>query len=143
MCGGAGASGIGAGTLNFLAKMEASADCKLISGDGKSVVADKDMLANASAFFRNCLSSLHEQDEQVIRLPSLSGEMVELILQIIKGDACVDVWAEENKEILEAAELVGIVPEVPFDMSDFIKDFAVDQVHTIYIFLFGKYMSFI
>ena len=91
-------------------------------------MADKKMLADSSTFFRDILSTLCHLEEQVIQLPSLDGKMVELLIQIIKGEACVDVWAKENKTILEAAELVGIVPQSSMDFSDFMEEFSVDQV---------------
>eukprot|EP00091_Calanus_sinicus_P022435 TRINITY_DN7105_c0_g1_i1.p1 TRINITY_DN7105_c0_g1~~TRINITY_DN7105_c0_g1_i1.p1 ORF type:complete len:122 (-),score=25.57 TRINITY_DN7105_c0_g1_i1:182-547(-) len=107
--------------------MEKSTDCVIVAGDGKRLVADKRMLADSSTFFRDILSTLCHLEEQVIQLPSLDGKMVELLIQIIKGEACVDVWAVENKHVLEAAELVGIVPQSNMDFNDFMEEFSLDQ----------------
>ena len=96
-------------------------------------VADKKMLSDASAFFRDTLSALCHLEEQVIQLPTLDGKMVELMIKIIKGEVCVDVWAQENRDVLAAAELVGIVPQRAFDMTAFRNEFSVDQVGYIYI----------
>ena len=113
--------------------MERSTDCLIIAGDGVRFVADKKMLSDASAFFRDTLSSLCHLEEQVIQLPTLDGKMVELMIKIIKGEVCVDVWAQENRDVLAAAELVGIVPQRAFDMTAFRNEFSVDQVGYIYI----------
>merc|ERR1711874_219911 len=120
-CGKAGRKyyGISAGILNCRAEMESSTDCLIIAGDGTTVVADKKMLSDASTFFRDILSSKSHLEKQVIQLPSLGGKMVELMVQILKGEACVDVWAAENKDVLAAAQLLGIVPPNSYDISVF------------------------
>merc|ERR1712106_1152532 len=105
--------GISAEKFELGAEME-SPNCMITSGDGVTLVADKKMLADASTFFRDILSTKSHLEEQVIQLPSLDGKMVELMMKIIKGEAYVDVWAEENKDVLAAAELVGIVPHSDF-----------------------------
>lgn len=99
----------------------------IVAGDGVSLVADRRMLSDASAFFRNILSSSSHLEDQVIQLPTLDGKMVELMMKIIKGDIFVDMWAEENKHVLAAAEFVGIVPQRSFDMSAFRNEFSMDQ----------------
>jgi len=115
-----------------------SPNCMITSGDGMTLVADKKMLSDASTFFRDILSTKSHLEEQVIQLPSLDGKMVELMMKIIKGEAYVDVWAEENKDVLAAAELVGIVPQSDFDINAFRNDFAVDQVCYFYIDIVHK-----
>merc|ERR1712168_337723 len=91
----------------------------IVGGDGVSVVADKKMLAHASTFFRDILSSRSHLEDQVIQLPSLDSKMLKLMVEIMEGKACVDVMAAGNKAVREAAELIGIVPPSNFDISDF------------------------
>jgi len=109
------------------AEMESSTKCYIVGGDGVTVVADKKMLAQASTFFRDILSTRSHLEDQVIQLPSLDSKMLELMIEIMEGKACVDVMAAGNKAVREAAELIGIVPPSIFDISDF-----NDQVTILY-----------
>ena len=112
-------------------EMESSTKCYIVGGDGVSVVADKKTLAHASTFFRDILSSQSHLEDQVIQLPSLDSKMLELMIEIMEGKACVDVMAAGNKDVREAAELIGIAPPSNFDFSDF-----NDQVSILYIDVF-------
>jgi len=109
--------------------MENQNECLIIAGDGARVEADMRMLSDASTFFRDILTSPsgHLQ-KQVIQLPTLDGRMVELLVNIMKGEAYVDLWSNENQDILAAAELVGIVPQRNIDLNEFRIDFFEDQV---------------
>eukprot|EP00092_Neocalanus_flemingeri_P087320 GFUD01110188.1.p1 GENE.GFUD01110188.1~~GFUD01110188.1.p1 ORF type:complete len:109 (+),score=29.64 GFUD01110188.1:92-418(+) len=101
--------------------------CLIIAGDGVRVEADRRMLLDASTFFRDSLAPLGQVEKQVVQLPTLDGKMVELMIKMMKGEVAVDLWAQENQDILAAAELVGIVPQRIFDLSAFRNEFLVSN----------------
>eukprot|EP00092_Neocalanus_flemingeri_P021573 GFUD01023398.1.p1 GENE.GFUD01023398.1~~GFUD01023398.1.p1 ORF type:complete len:121 (+),score=35.46 GFUD01023398.1:94-456(+) len=101
--------------------------CLIIAGDGVRLEADRRMLLDASNFFRDSLAPLGQHEKQVIQLPTLDGKMVEWMIKIMKGEVAVDLWAQENRDILAAAEFVGIVPQRALDLSAFRNQFFGDQ----------------
>ena len=70
-------------------------------------------------------------EEPVIQLASLDSSIVEIMLKIMNGDAAVDIRAPENRQLREAAEFLGIIPQSSFDLQDLQVGFLANQVETM------------
>ena len=110
--------------------MSQNQGCIIVSRDGDRHVADRRMLSDSSPYFRNILNGLNHLEEPVIRLDNLDSKVLELVLKIIKGEVCIDVWAPENHSVLDAAVLLGIIPPMVGGHQDLGPpvDLILDQV---------------
>ena len=84
-----------------------------------------------STYFRDKLMHMGHLEEPVIQLASLDSSIVEIMLKIMNGDAAVDIRAPENRQLREAAEFLGIIPQSSFDLQDLQVGFLANQVETM------------
>ena len=112
-------------------KMAMSGNCLIRAKDGGTFLEDRRILSEMSTYFRDKLMHMGHLEEPVIQLASLDSSIVEIMLKIMNGDAAVDIRAPENRQLREAAEFLGIIPQSSFDLQDLQVGFLANQVKTM------------
>ena len=98
-----------------------SFDVTLVVNDGKQFRAHRNVLSNASSFFEKMLESdWKESREGVIRLESLTGEIIKDILEFIYSDS-VPLHSMERAEDLTAAADYLFLPNLKVIAGRFIE----------------------
>ena len=113
-------------------------DVSLIGSDGCQVNVHKVVLAAASSFVGGLLKDVDGQEDALILVPHIPGWVLKLLMKMVYGNCALDAWAVGNELIVEAAELLGLVPKKfaslnAMTISELTANF-VDKVFTICIF---------
>lgn len=99
---------------SFLAedcKDEKWTDVFLIGSDGCKVKVHKVVLAASSSFVGCLLKDVDGPEDAIIIVPNIPGWVLKLLMKMVYGNCVLDAWAVGNEMIVEAAELLGLVPK--------------------------------
>ena len=86
-------------------------DLSLIGEDGFKIQVHKVVLAAASSFIESLLKEADDQEDTVVLVPNVAGWVLKLLVQTVYGGAALDAWDPTNQLIVEAAEMLGLVPK--------------------------------
>lgn len=86
-------------------------DLTLVGEDGFQISVHKMVLAASSSFIESMLKEADDQEDMMILLPSIPGWVLKLIVKMVYGSFALDAWALGNELIVEAAEILGLVPQ--------------------------------
>ena len=98
------------------------------------------VLAASSSFLENILKEADDQEDILILLPNIPGWVIKLLVKMVYGSFALDSWALGNELIVEAAEILGLVPQKfahlnVMNISELTANFS-DKVHLfLYLFL--------
>eukprot|EP00092_Neocalanus_flemingeri_P034980 GFUD01038064.1.p1 GENE.GFUD01038064.1~~GFUD01038064.1.p1 ORF type:complete len:538 (+),score=118.53 GFUD01038064.1:88-1701(+) len=86
-------------------------DIVLVGEDGARIKVHKMVLAASSKLLENLLKEAEDEEETLILLPNIPGWVIKLLVKMVYGSFALDSWALGNELIVEAAEVLGLVPE--------------------------------
>ena len=86
-------------------------DVDLVGEDGVRVKVHKMVLAASSAFLEDILLKVDDEEGTLILLPNIPGWVIKLLVKMVYGSFALDSWALGNELIVEAAEILGLVPQ--------------------------------
>ena len=115
-------------------------DLVLVGEDGSQIKVHKMVLAASSSFLENILKEADDQEDILILLPNIPGWVIKLLVKMVYGSFALDSWALGNELIVEAAEILGLVPQKfahlnVMNISELTANFS-DKVHLfLYLFL--------
>merc|ERR1712212_792536 len=92
-------------------KDEKWTDVFLIGSDGCKVKVHKVVLAASSSFVGCLLKDVDGPEDAIIICPNIPGWVLKLLMKMVYGNCVLDAWAVGNEMIVEAAELLGLVPK--------------------------------
>ena len=86
-------------------------DLTLVGEDGFKTKVHRMVLAASSGFLENILKDVDDEEDFCIILPNIPGWVLKLLVKMVYGSVALDTWALGNELIVEAAELLGLVPQ--------------------------------
>lgn len=86
-------------------------DVDLVGEDGVRVKVHKMVLAASSRFLEDILLKVDDEEGTLILLPNIPGWVIKLLVKMVYGSFALDSWALGNELIVEAAEILGLVPQ--------------------------------
>jgi len=86
-------------------------DTVLEGEDGVRIKVHKMVLAASSKFLESLLKEAEDEEDILILLPNIPGWVIKLLVKMAYGSFALDSWALGNELIVEAAEMLGLVPQ--------------------------------